>query len=78
LAGSDQAIVTAKDAAGAAVSPDIRRNRIGRVKAPISSERRRIEEQKAPGCGVWLGAGSCQPPKPLLLPDRGVDELALQ
>ena len=62
LAGPDQAIVTAKDTAGAAVPSDVSRNGIRKMKMPIPGERCRIEQQKTTSARTWLGAGGCEPP----------------
>src|ERR1700756_2707354 len=46
LAGSNQPVKMAKKAACPAVRADIRRDRICRMKMPVSSERRRVKQQQ--------------------------------
>src|SRR5271165_4055381 len=48
------------------------------MKIPVPGQRFSVEQQKRTGAGTWLGAGGCEPPQSLMLPDGGVDEFSFQ
>src|ERR1035438_621253 len=78
LTSPDQATLASKNAAGAAVLPNVGGDGICRVEMPIPRQRFRIEQQERTSARTWIGARRRQPPESLMRPHGRIDKLAFE